>query len=131
MLRIPAELNIDPPGFPPRQHQRQEHRIGDGHTGWRERYRGTQGVDEVPDQVCRQPPGAVDRGDPDVPDAVDHLCRRKVAIAAGNDRHLVPGRAVGAGEQQVNLFDRAAEDRRDRQEWAEDDRDMHLHPERL
>jgi hypothetical protein len=30
----------------------------------------------------------------------------------------------------MHLFDRAAENRRDRQEWAEDYRDMHLRPER-
>ena len=43
----------------------------------------------------------------------------------------MPRRAVGAGEQQMHLLDRAADDGRNRQEWAEDYRDMHFRPERL
>jgi len=66
-----------------------------------------------------------------VPDPVNRLYRRKAAIAARNDRHLVPSRAVGAGEQQMNLFDRPADHRRDRKKRAKDYRDMHLRSERL
>src|SRR5580704_14615787 len=60
-----------------------------------------------------------------MPDAVHDFVVGKIFVAARDHRDLVTGGAVGAGQQQMHLLDRAAEHRRNRIKRTDDNGDAH------
>jgi hypothetical protein len=61
-----------------------------------------------------------------MPNAIYDLVAGKVLVLTGNDCHLVAGCAIGAGEGEMNLFNRTAKHWRYRQKRPDNYRDPHV-----